>query len=68
MTQSDTKRDIYQPCEDSPDERSGQAIWPLKNKLKSYEINCWEKVKSYRKQYINGGTGGNSTYKKLAVQ
>lgn len=33
ITQSDTQRDVYNVCEDSPEEKSGQAMWPLKIKL-----------------------------------
>jgi hypothetical protein len=33
MTQSDTQRDDYYACEDSPEKRSGLAIWPYKKKL-----------------------------------
>jgi hypothetical protein len=52
MTQSDTKRDIYQPCEDSPDERSGQAIWPLKTNYK--QMKCPYENVSHRGMIIRG--------------
>ncbi len=34
MTQSDTQRHDYKPCEDSPEPSSGQAMWQLKSNYK----------------------------------
>ena len=33
MTPSDTQRDEYNSCEDSPDEKAGQVMWSLKIKF-----------------------------------
>ncbi len=35
---SDPRRDDYNTCEDSPDLRSGQAMWPLKINYKHMKL------------------------------